>query len=93
MIKSAHLPEKVAHRWYQVVKQLAVSDTQNALYEYIHVNIFQIYTACVYIYIYINIQSTPLYIFYIKTKTFILDGINRSIALEKTPNYNIIKDE
>ncbi len=38
---------------------------------YIHVNIFKIYTVCVYIYIYINIHSTHTYI--MQAKTFILD--------------------
>ncbi len=56
-------------------------------YKYIHLIFLKIYTACVYIYIYINKYKkyTIIYILY-KNKTFILDGINRSIALEKTPN-------
>ncbi len=47
---------------------------------YIHVNIFNIYTVCVCIYMYIiNEHSTHTYIMYVKT--FILDAINRLTAL------------
>ncbi len=38
---------------------------------YMHVNIFKIYTVCVFLYIYII-----MYIFIIYTKTLILDVIN-----------------
>ncbi len=40
-----------------------------------YVNIFNIYTVCVCIYLYINIHRTHTYI--MQTKTFILDAINR----------------
>ncbi len=44
----------------------------------IHVNIFKIYTVCIYIYI-INIQRTHTYILY--KQKLILDAINRCPAL------------
>ncbi len=49
---------------------------------YIHVNIFNIYTVyvCIYIYI-INIHSTHTYTYIMYTKTLILDAINHLTAL------------